>query len=182
MRSARILVIAASIVWASACGEDSAPPQDDPGSSEVIQELAHHERSVEDFDVCAALRAARTAEELQELLGADSAWFDDSFRDNDDGIVRTCSVTGEKHGDVGLGVYLIQGTEHVGAEDDDPVVFPGCRAPHAESRAGTTSYRISCEPYLFVDAAVTRIDMPAVDTNTLEDLLQDVLVAVSQQG
>ncbi len=132
--------------------------------------------------MCEALRAARTDEELKELLDSESIWYRESLSDHEESISQHCTATPEENGDIGLGVSLMQGSEFVGAEDDDPLVFPGCRAAPAESQDGTTWYRISCEPDLAVDGAVGRIDGPAVEPDTLEDLLHDVLVAVSQQG
>lgn len=189
MRRARILVAASLIALATGCGEDAAAPRDagspdpgDPGSPEVIKQLARQERSVEEFDMCEALRAARTDEELKELLDSESIWFRESLRDQEESISQHCTATPEENGDIGLSVSLMQGSEFVGAEADDPLVFPGCRAAPPESLDGTTWYRISCEPDLAVDGAVGRIDGPAVEPDILEDLLHDVLVAVSQQG
>lgn len=169
-----------SCILASACGEAAVP--ENPASPEVIRQLARQERSVEQFDVCEALRASRSEHELVGLVGGESVSVDGDFVDTEDAAVADCNVSPDGQVDIGLRVSLMQGTEFRGANEDDPGVFAGCRVASPESNGGTTWVRVTCRPDLTVDAVLTGGDHPTVEPDTLVDLLHDVLVAVSQQG
>lgn len=181
MRLAAILMGLFCCTLASGCGEEPAPP-DQPASPEVIRQLARQERSVEEFDVCEALKATRSHDELVRLAGSGSISIDGGFVDNEDAAVADCNVSPEGNRDLGLRVSLNQGTEFRGAEQDDPVVFAGCRVASPASSDSTTWVRVTCRPDLTVDAVLTSDDHATVEPDTLVDLLHDVLVNVSQQG
>lgn len=169
----------------SGCGADddtSGVLGESSASPEVIKQLARQERSVAEFDVCEALRAARSEDDLVRLVGGESVSVEGTFVDHEDAAVADCNVRPEGTVDVGLRVSLSQGTEFRGAKEDDPVVFAGCRVASPEARGGTTWVRVTCRPDLTVDAVLTNVGDATVDPEALIDLLHDVLVAVSKQG
>jgi hypothetical protein len=170
---------------ASGCGADDdvrGAPDVSGASPEVITQLARSERSVEEFDVCEAIRAARGDDDLVRLVGGESVSVVGTFVDSEDAAVADCSVRPEGTVDVGLQVSLSQGTEFRGAKKDDPVVFAGCRVASPESRGRTTWVRVTCHPDLTVDAVLTSGGDAKAEPDALVDLLHDVLSGVSQQG
>lgn len=164
------------------CAEDPVSPDEAP-SPEVIRQLARQERSVEEFDVCRALRAARGEADLARLVGAESVSVEGGFVDSEDAAVADCSVSPKGTVDVGLRVSLSQSGEFSRARTDDPVVFPGCRVASPVSEPpGRTSVRVTCRPDLMVEAEFISGGDAVPDSDALVSLLGDVLVRVSQQG
>lgn len=181
MRMVPMLIGLVCSVLVSGCGENSPAPDESP-SPQVIRQLARQERSVEEFDVCQALRGARSDDELAGLVGAESISVDGGFVDSEDAAVADCTVSPKDTVDIGLRVSLSQGGEFRRARTDDPVVFPGCRVASPDSQGGTTWVRVTCRPDLTVDAVLTSGGEVASEPDALVDLLGDVLVRVSQQG
>lgn len=163
------------------CAEDPASPEESP-SPEVIRQLARQERSVEELDVCQALRAARGEADLARLVGAESIAVEGGFVDSEDAAVADCSVSPKGRVDIGLRVSVSQGGEFSRARTDDPVVFPGCRVASPVSEPGRTSVRVTCRPDLAVEAMFISDGDAVPDSDALVSLLGDVLVRVSQHG
>ena len=167
----------------------------EPGSPLVIKQLADSEASVEDIDVCEAIRDAAAEGDVAAILDAPSVVLESDYSESEDAYTRSCSVTetGVEE-DTGLRVAFMHGTEFKGADADDPVIYPGCRIAQPAPSAEVTSLggvRVTCGRALTVDVSIEypkESSIPAwasgADTKPSEryvELLRDVLGAVALQ-
>jgi len=91
----RVLCAAGVLLCAvlTSCGDSPPPPPQDSGSPKVIKELAKQQRSLEDFDVCEAIRDAGAVDDLVDILGGGSVSLETSFADSEDAMTQACAIT-----------------------------------------------------------------------------------------
>ncbi len=190
MRYSRVAAYLMLGVVATSCS-DPESERSDPGSQRAIEALASMERSVEEIDVCEAIRDADAEDELGDIMGVDSVNLEGSYSESEDAFTQRCEVIaiGEPH----MAVAFFQGTEFVRADLDDPVVFANCRVaqkPPAREFVTYAAVRATCGRGITVDiepngeAAIPPwTGQPDVKpTQEYVDLLRAVLVAISSQN
>jgi hypothetical protein len=192
MRGWLIAATLSLLVLASSCG-DSSSSGPASGSPDFIGALATMDRSVEDIDVCDAIRDAGAEDDLADILGADSVGLEGRYSEAEDGLAQVCEVTANDRDDSNLAVAFMQGTEFKRAAAGDPVVFAGCRVmqkPPPGDHVRSTAVRATCGRALTVDISPdARSTIPPWTSESVSkpsseyvDVLHDVLVAVSSQG
>lgn len=178
----------------AACGDDTGAVED-PGSPEVISQLARLESAVEDFDVCAAIEDTTAADELTTILDANSVALEGAYVESEDALSQVCKVTSDDNqgGDTELSVSLSQfsGAGHLEGAANVQAIFADC-VVQPDAAAESLEVRTYCAPDLSLTADADILRDEAVrpwsgtpDAGPAEGyvrLLDQVLLGISRQG